>query len=253
MKKNENYNPYGLHEKEPLFKKIAFWSIFGASLAGLVFFLALQMLRANSAPTFVYYLVYYLSEVVSTGSLFALLALGAVSIAREEEGLRRKLLRREAAALFGISFAAKLFLYWLTALLDAKLVLPFYFNNVTLSYLTASGGFRFIMSALSSLVNLTLTFLMLYVAFRLVRNAYLRGGKRGSLLPAMKKIPVFVYLTVALLSAVINTILTILDYGISASPGVLITLAMPYVAIAAYALLGQFFLNRLTDLFATEA
>ena len=69
----------------------------------------------------------------------------------------------------------------------------------------------------------------------------------------MKKTPVFVYLTVALLSAVINTILTILDYGISASPDVLITLAMPYVAIAAYALLGQFFLNRLTDLFATEA
>ncbi len=252
MKKNETYNPYGLGDKTPVFRRYAFFSTFGAALLGLFFFLILQLLQANSAPVFLYYLVYYLSEVVSAGSLFALMALGVVAIAREEPALRKGLLKRETIALFSLSFAAKLFLYWLTALIDAKTSLPFSFNNETLSLLMAAGGFRFFMSALSALLNLGLTLLTLFVAFALVRKIYKRAGPRGKIHPLMKKLPVFVYLAMALLSAIVNTILTILDYGISSSLNVLITLFMPYLAIAAYALLGYFFLCRLTDFFEAE-
>lgn len=252
MKKNETYNPYGLGDKTPVFRKYAVFSTFGAALLGLCFFLILQLLRANSAPAFLYYLVYYLSEVVSAGSLFALMALGVVAIAREETALRKGLLKRETIALFSLSFGAKLFLYWLTAVIDAKTSLPFAFNNETLSLLMAASGFRFFMSALSALFNLGLTLLTLFIVFALVRRVYNRAGQRGKILPRMKRLPVFIYLAVALFSAIVNTILTILDIGISGNLNVLINLFMPYLAIAAYALLGYFFLCRLTDFFAGE-
>lgn len=254
MKKNDAYNPYGLQEKKPLFQKLTLYATLVAALLGtFLFFPLLQIFRANSLPPFLYYLLYYLSELVSAAALFAVLALGVVSVAREEKALCRRLLHWEAFSFFVLSFVGRLLLYYLSAWLDSKLAISFYFNDETLSYLLASGGYRLLMSALFSFVNVGLTFVMILVAFALVKKAYRAGKKRGVVTDPMKKIPVIAYLVVALLFALLNTILTIADYGISVSPTVILTLVTPYIEIAAFAVLGSLFLTRLVELFEAEA
>lgn len=247
------YNPYGLHEKEALFRKLTLLSTVVAALVGtFLFFPLLQILRANRAPSFWYYLVYYLSEVVSTAALFSVLALGVVTVAHEEKAMRRFLLLWQALSFGVISFALRLLLYYLSALLDSRLAISFYFNDETLSYLLASGGYNLLMSALSSFVNVTVTFFLIVIAFFLVRRAYRRASARAHVTTAMKRIPVVVYLCVSLLFALVNTVMTVAEYGIALSPTVLLTLITPYVEIAAFSILGSLFLSRLVDLFARE-
>ena len=248
MKKSA-YNPYGIHGKEELFRKLTLLSTWGAALVGsLLFFPFLQVIRGNSWPSFLYDLWYYLSELVSAAALFTVFALGVVATVHEEKALKKKLFRREAYAILSLTVAARLFLYWLGAFLDSKLRLPFHFSDVTLSYLTNGNGFRLAMQTFSSLVNFGLTLVMILLVFRFVEKSY-EKGERGKKNDRMLRLPAFVYLGVSLVSAVVNTVLTVIDYGISADPSVIISLILPYVEIAAVTLLGYYYLPFAVGLF----
>ena len=192
------------------------------------------------------YVVYYLSEILSVGGLFALLALLVVAVAHEDDSLRRKALRWEIGATIVLSFALRIFVYWFTAFLDKKLMIDFYFNDKTLAHLVHGGALTSYI--FSSLFNLPVLLFVILLSLRLVRANY-RASQRGMASGMMKKIPVVVYLAVAVIFAVIETILTINDLGIAASMNVLTTLLMPYIEIALFTLLGSYLLTYLVEWF----
>ena len=247
MKKTNRFNPYGLEEKQKRFKQIMHLSTWGCALLGsLVFFPISLMLAANGADSLWKYVVYYLSEILSVGGLFALLALLVVAVAHEDDSLRRKALRWEIGATIVLSFALRIFVYWFTAFLDKKLMIDFYFNDKTLAHLVHGGALTSYI--FSSLFNLPVLLFVILLSLRLVRANY-RASQRGMASGMMKKIPVVVYLAVAVIFAVIETILTINDLGIAASMNVLTTLLMPYIEIALFTLLGSYLLTYLVEWF----
>ena len=248
MRKKQEYNPYGLEDKQKEYYRLMWIATVGASLVGsLIFFPILQMMAANAAGTVWKYLVYYLSEIVSVGALFAVLALFTVAIAHEESALRRKALLWEIVSVVFFSFALRIFLYWLTAYLDKQLMIDFYFNDKTLDHLVRGGAL--LSYIVSSILNLPVLLLVLLVSLRLVRSSYRKLGVRGVASPMMKKIPVVVYLVVAVVFAAIETGFTIADLGFSLTFQVVTTILMPYIEIALYSLLGYYMHSYIVDAF----
>ena len=220
----------------------------GASLIGsLLFFPLSQMLTANGAASVWKYAVYYISEIVSVGALFAVLALFTVAVAHEEHTLRKKTMLWEVLTLVFTSFALRIFLYWFTAFLDKQLMLDFYFNDKTLDHLVRGGAL--LSYIMSSLLNLPVLLLVLLVSLRAVRVCYRKAGVRGEASAMMKKLPVIVYLAVAVLFAAIETGFTIAELGFSPHFEVVIAVLMPYIEIAIFSLLGYYVLSYLVDAF----
>lgn len=248
MRNKQAYNPYALEGKEKEFRRLMWLSTLGASLLGSLFFFPLsQILTANGAASFWKYAVYYISEILSVGALFTVLALLAVAIAHEEHALRKKTLLWELVSVIFISFALRIFLYWLTAVLDKQLTLDFYFNDKTLDHLVRGGAL--LSYIMSSLLNLPILLLVLLVSLRLVRNGYRKSSVRGAADPMMKKLPVVVYLAVAVVFAAIETGFTVAELGFSLSFQVVTTILMPYIEIALFSLFGYYLLSYLVDAF----
>lgn len=65
----------------------------------------------------------------------------------------------------------------------------------------------------------------------------------------MKKLPVVVYLAVAVIFAAIETGFTIAELGFSLRFQVVTTILMPYIEIALFSLLGYYVLSYLVDAF----
>ncbi|MBQ4121031.1 MAG: hypothetical protein IJD35_03350 [Clostridia bacterium] len=249
MRKKQVYNPYALEEgKQKDYHRLLLFATLGASLIGSLFFFPLsQMLTANGADAVWKYLVYYISEIVSVGALFSVLALFTVAVAHEEHTLRKKTMLWEILTLVFISFALRIFLYWLAAFLDKQLMLDFYFNDKTLDHLVRGGAL--LSYIVSSLLNLPVLLLVLFVSLRLVRSFYRKSNVRGEAVPMMKKIPVVVYLAVAVIFAAIETGFTIAELGFSLRFQVVTTILMPYIEIALFSLLGYYVLSYLVDAF----
>lgn len=248
MRKKQEYNPYGLEDKQKEYHRLLWPATIGASLAGSLFFFPLsQILTANGAGAVWRYLVYYLSEIVSSGALFAVLALFTVAVAHEEAALRRKALLWEILTLVVVSFALRIFLYWFTAFLDKQLMIDFYFNDKTLAHLLEGGALLSYIA--SSILNLPVLLLVLLVSLRLVRVCYRKSGVRGEATSMMKKIPVVVYLVVAVVFAAIETGFTVAELGFSLTFRVVFTILMPYIEIALFSLLGYYLLSYIVDCF----
>ena len=249
MRNKQVYNPYTLDDnKQKEFRRLMWLSTVGASLLGsLFFFLLSQILTANGADSFWKYAVYYISEILSVGALFTVLALFTVAIAHEEHSLRKKTLLWELVSVVFFSFALRIFLYWFTAFLDKHLMLDFYFNDKTLDHLIRGGAL--LSYIMSSLLNLPILLLVLLVSLRLVRICYRKSSVRGAAVPMMKKIPVVVYLAVAVVFAAIETVFTVMELGFSLSFQVVTTILMPYIEIALFSLFGYYVLSYLVDAF----
>jgi len=234
--------------KQKDFRRLMLLSTVGVSLLGsLLFFPLSQILTANGAASAWKYLVYYISEILSVGALFSVLALFTIAVAHEEHTLRKKTMLWELLTLVFISFALRIFLYWFTAFLDKQLMLDFYFNDKTLDHLTRGGALiSFIMS---SLLNLPVLLLVLFVSLYSVRVCYQKSSVRGEAVPMMKKIPVVVYLAVAVLFAAVETGFTVAELGFSLSFQVVTTILMPYIEIALFSLFGYYLLSYLVDAF----
>lgn len=248
MRKNQEFNPYGLEEKETEFRRLMWLSTLGAALVGSLFFFPLsQILAANGAGSVWKYLVYYLSEILSAGALFAALALFVVSVAHEDRALCKKALLWESLSLVFVSVALRIFVYWLTAYLDKLLMIDFYFNDKTLAHLVNGGALLSYIA--SSILNLPVLFIVLLVSLYLIKRAYRASGVRGQASLMMKKLPVVVYLTVALVFAVIETVFTVSELGFSLTFQVVLTILMPYIEIALFSLLGYYLLSYIVDCF----
>ncbi len=249
MRNKQVYNPYTLDDnKQKDFRRLILIATVGASLLGsLLFFPLSQILTANGAASFWKYAVYYISEILSVGALFTVLALFTVAIAHEEHALRKKTLLWELVSVVLFSFALRIFLYWFTAFLDKHLTLDFYFNDKTLDHLVRGGAL--LSYIMSSLLNLPILLLVLFVSLRLVRTCYRKSSVRGAAVPMMKKIPVIVYLAVAVLFAAIESVFTVMELGFSLSFQVVTTILMPYIEIALFSLFGYYLLSYLVDAF----
>lgn len=248
MRKKIVYNPYALENKEKEFRRLMLLSTLGASLIGSLFFFPLsQILTANGAASFWRYMVYYISEIVSVAALFSVLALFTVAVAHEEHTLRRKTLLWELVTVVLFSFVLRIFLYWFTAYLDKQFQIDFYFNDKTLAHLVDGGAL--LSYILSSFLNLPVLLLVLLLSIRLVRSSYRKSSVRGEATETMKKIPVVIYLSVAVVFAAIETVFTIVDLGFSFSFQVLTTTLLPYFEIALFSLLGYYLLSYIVDCF----
>ena len=248
MRKKQTYNPYSIEEKGKEYRRLAWIATLGAALVGSVFFFPLsQMLAANSAPSFVKYAVYYLSEIISVAALFTVLALFTVAVAHEEKRLCRNVLLWELASVVFISFALRIFLYWFTAFLDKQLSIDFYFNDKTLAHLVKGGAL--LSYIMSSFLNMPILLLVLFVSLHLVRKSYRKSGVRGEATMMMKKIPVVVYLVVATVFAVVESVFTIVDLGFAMSFKVVSTILLPYIEIALFSILGYYLHAYLVDCF----
>ncbi len=250
MKKiKPSYNPNALSaDKKALFKTLLRISTIIAAAVGTLLFLVLQLLLANGAHTILKNIVTYLSEIISTVALFTVFSLVIVAVMRNETELYSKTLKLETIALATIAVAARFILYFLSALIDTKLGGSFYFCDVTFYYLTESNGYRLWMWLLSALVNsIALPLAMIVVTKQIVSRQM--ASSREKLEQRKTVIPVLVYLAVSLLFAIIDTVLTIISYGISASLIVIVTLVTPYIEIVLYSLLGYFTVKYVTPLF----
>ena len=248
MRKKQEFNPFRLDYKEQEYHRLLWLSTIGVSLVGsLLFFPLTLILTANGAGSVWKYLVYYISEIVSAGGLFATLALFTVSVAHEERALRKKVWLWESISLVLISFLLRVVLYWFTAFLDKQLMIGFYFNDKTLEHLTEGGALLSYIA--SSLLNLPVLFLVLALSLAFVKRSYRKAGVRGVAFPMMKKLPVVVYLLVAVVFAVIETVFTVIDLGFAFSPQVITTTLLPYIEIALFSLLGYYLLSYIVDCF----
>ena len=248
MRKKQEFNPYGLEEKEKEFHRLLWLSTLGASLVGSLFFFPLsQILTANGAHAVWKYLVYYLSEILSSGALFAALALLAVAVAHEDRALCRKAFLWEGLSLVLISSALRIFIYWLTAFLDKLLMIDFYFNDKTLAHLVEGGALLSYIA--SSILNLPVLFAVLLISLYLIKRAYRSSGVRGKASSMMKKLPVVVYLAVAVLFAGIETGFTVAELGFSLTFQVVLTILLPYIEIMLFSLLGYYLLSYVVDCF----
>ena len=248
MRKQQVFNPYALEGKEKEYRRLMWLATVGASLIGSLFFFPLsQILAANGASSVWKYLVYYVSEIISVGALFAVLALFTVAVSHEEHAMRKKTLALELVSVVLFSFALRIFLYWFTAYLDKQLMLDFYFNDKTLDHLVRGGALLSYIA--SSLLNLPILLLVLLVSLRLVRKCYRNSGVRGEAVLMMKKLPVVVYLVVAVLFAAIETGFSIFELGFALSFQVVSTILMPYIEIALFSLLGYYLLSYIVDAF----
>ncbi|MBQ7364279.1 MAG: hypothetical protein IJW46_01630 [Clostridia bacterium] len=251
MKPSKTYNPYGLLDKTARFRtlsRIAVWG--GAALSLVLFFALYQLLVANGAPSWLSLCAYYLSECVSTSFLFILLALAVVTVAREEHALQKRLVLQETIALVGLSLCLRMLLYYLTALIDQTLDLGgFYFNDVTLQYLTEAGGFHFFMAVLSAFFGIVTMLCVLLITLFLVKKSYRQTNLRGRVSDRMKKLPVIVYLAISTGFALINTVMTVIDIGISADFSVIFSLLLPYLEIALFTLVGYYIVSQTVSYF----
>ncbi len=250
MKKQIAYNPYGFHQEESRFKKLTRIAVWGGSVASLILFLfGYQLLVANRAPRALSLIVSYLSEGISVVALFTLLALLVLTVSHEETALRKSLLLSETIALFSLSVVLRMLLYFLTAVIDNTGILgDFYLNDVTLFYLTFAGGFRLIMNTLSSLFGVLMILVVLLVSTWLVKKEY-QKGERGKLSHMMAKLPLLTYLALSVGSALINTVMSIIDIGIALDATVIFTLLLPYIEIAVYTVIGHFVMQEVIKLF----
>ena len=248
MRKKYDFNPYSIEEKGKEYRRLMWLATLGASLVGSLFFFPLsQILAANGAASVWKYAVYYLSEIISVAALFAGLALFTVAVAHEEKQLCRKVILWELISVVLFSFALRIFLYWFTAFLDKQLVIDFYFNDKTLAHLVKGGAL--LSYIMSSFLNMPILLLVLFVSLFLVRKSYRKSGVRGGAGLMMKKIPVVVYLVVAVLFAVVESVYTIIDLGFSLRFQVVVTILMPYIEIALFSLLGYYLHTYLVDCF----
>ena len=161
MRKTVGYNPYTLGEKKKSYTRLVwFVAVVVPLFASLVFFPISLMLEANGASSVFKYIVYYLSELLSVGALFATLSLGVVAVSHEERALRRKTLLLQCAGYLVFAFLLRVFLYWLTAYLDSVLLWDFYFNDKTLAHLVKGGAL--LAYLFSSFLNLVLLLAVLF-------------------------------------------------------------------------------------------
>lgn len=249
MKRKPTYNPYAI-KNEAGFSKLLRASVLICPLISLaLYFFGYQLLVANGAPRFLSTTVYYISEVLSTGALFATLALLLLTVTHEEAEKRRKLLLWETASLFGISLVARVGIYLLTAFLDELRFLGgFYLNDVTLSYLVDKGAFNLLMLMLSVFLGVLSMLFVIFVSLALVKKVYsktLRGKSDKKLL----KLPVLVYLIVSLTFALLETVITVWDIGFALTASVLSTLLMPYFEIAILTFVGQYLMGEIVSHF----
>ncbi len=250
MKKKTVYNPYGIHGQEGLFNRLLFLATFGAALVGtLFFFLLSQILQANGAPLFLKEFVYYFGEIISAASLFTLLALTVVSVSREEKTLFVSLVKKEALALFCISCLMRVFLYWLTALVDDKLGISFYFNDTPLSTMLANNGLGLWAWGLYTVLSAFAVVLTILLTYYLSRTVYRRSGKRGETPPFLNKLPSLIYLGITLISAIVGTVYSLIVDGFAFEASVIVDLVMPYVELALFSLAGYYYVSYLTALF----
>ncbi len=250
MKEKTTYNPYGVKDKDGFSRlsRITVWFCPLISLA--LYFFAYQLLVANRAPELFATVVYYLTEAFSTATLFAFLALLILTVAHEERAMTKKLLFREALSLFLISFVLRVFWYILTVFLDNLGFLGgFYLNDVTLSYLFDMSAFNFWMKLIvpSSLGVLSM-FFVIFLSLYFAKKVYAKG-LRGKTDDRLLKIPIFVYLAVSVVFAVINTVMTIVDIGFALTFPVVFTLLLPYVEIGVLTVIGQYVIGEIVARF----
>lgn len=244
MKIKPTHNPYGLKDTAGFvkFARLVIWGGNAISLA--LFFFVYQLLVANSAPSFLTLTVFYLSECFSASLLFATLALLLLTVVHEEKALSRRLIWEESLALILLSLILRMSLYFLTAVLDnLHLFGGFYLNDVTLSYLLEAGGFNLIMRSLSAFFGVVTMLAVILVSFFWIKKRYAKGI-RGKIDSMMKKIPILVYLAISVGFAIINTVMTVIDLGISLSFSVIFSLLLPYIEIAVLTLVGQYIVDE---------
>lgn len=238
------YHPYGIKDQAGFLKGLALFIWGGIAASLFLNFFLYQLLSANRAASWLCQIAFYLSDGVSTVSLFCTLALLVLTYAHEEKALRKKLLVSETLALFSLSFVLRLLLYYLSALIDTGDFLGFYLNDVTLSYLTEAGGFRFFMSALTAFLGILTVLLVVFLSAAFLKKRYQGARERGKAEKGMLQIPTLVYLAVSVTFALIDTVMTVIDKGFAFEFSVIFTLVLPYLEIAIYTLIGHFVIDE---------
>lgn len=243
--KKPTYNSYGIKDKAGFLKGLTLFIWGGNAVSLFLNVFLFQLLSANRVASWLCQIAFYLSDSVSTVSLFATLALLVLAFAHEEDKLRQRLYTHEALALFSLSFVLRLLLYYLSALIDAADFLGFYLNDVTLSYLTEAGGFRFFMSALTSFLGIVTVLLVVFLSAVFLKKRYQSASERGKVAKGMLQIPTLVYLAVSVTFALIDTVMTVIDKGFALEFSVIFTLVLPYLEIAIYTLIGHFVIDEI--------
>ena len=231
-------NPYGLFGEgaSASSRDAAKAVLLPALLSTLVFFPVLQILMANGAPGVLYYIIYYVNQLFTLFFFMLVFSFSFLFMRHMEEEKEKKLSRLFLAVQFFIVFLLRLGVFLLGALIDDKLAIDFYFSNVTFDGLMANGGASFVVQGVFMFINsFALVVLVYFLSRALVRKRFLKGSARGSMAAGSScfyVIPSVVYFAVSFIFALIDTVLTISDDGISADISTVATLLLPYLELA---------------------
>ncbi len=223
-----------------------------APLIDTLFFFPLQQITlANTSGTGVFnQIVSYTAELFNLSSFFLLLALAVYAAIADSTRVLGRILALHGVASVFIVILLRLGVYYLLALLDSVFILPFELCNQTLGYMMADSAV-FLSTGLGMLISQIFLFLVLLipslVALRIRQKALakqvdlspaaLSAGYDDSPLPRALWVGLAAYAVIGLINQVYSTVDILLDVGAPASFQSLMTLVVPYFALAIYCLL----------------
>ena len=233
----------------------------------LLIFPLRQILLANLGTGILYQVLYYATEAFNLLVFFLLLALAVYSaIANSPKTLGRIVALHGISSIF-IVVLLRMGLYYLMAWADYQLLFPFDLCNQTLNSLTRNSGAELLSLTLSLFIGQVILFTLLvaviFIALR-ARQKQLAGKadlsplalcNRFDLSPVPKLLNagLILYVCVALINQIFDTVSTVINLGMPDGFGTLLSLIVPYFLLAIYTLLGYLALDYGARYIAKEA
>lgn len=210
------------------FCRFSLLATLGTALLSLFLLFPLTSVFAANGITVASEIFSGVGRLLNAAGLFGVLGLMTLSVWYGEKKLTRRLFLLEAAALF-LGTVGRSLLYLFFAFLDSVLPdAPFFFASDTLSHVLENGGLFSVLSytAVNALASLGIC-LVTFFALKAMRRRL--ADKSAAPLPRrMLLLPVWIYLAFSLVSAIIETVMTVTSIGFSFGAGSFFALFLPY-------------------------
>lgn len=250
MKKNKTVNQFSLSEDNN--KKLRHYALvmllYLPLALTLIVFPLLQAIRANALSDTLYYLFYYLSQIVQTLSFFGFLALLAVCIRHKEAELHKKLSWGQAGSLLLLFCVLETLVYLLMAYVDSLYILPISLSDKTLGALLANGAFEIVMTFVSLFLNAVIIIAVMLVASALMKKHRDKSGFLNDSSGYAKRCALS-YLTVSLAWHVLDNVLVIVDSGLPTRLSDVMYILMPYIETGIFTACGFYLIKIAIDYF----
>lgn len=214
------------------FGRILLWVTLGTALVSLFLLFPFTSVFAANGITAASEIFSGVGRLLNAAGLFAVLGLMTLSVWYGERKLTRRLFLLEVVTLF-LGTVGRSLLYLFFAFLDSVLPdAPFFFASDTLSHVLDGGGLFSVLSytSVNALASLGIC-LVTFFALKAMRRRF--ADKSANIFAAplprrMLLLPVWIYLAFSLVSAVVETVMTVTSIGFSFGAGSFFALFLPY-------------------------